>query len=113
MVEFMRVSDVFGRLSFVNELGNMLIRNSFEVPHETLPSTVSNKAKKETHNYDRQCKLGGIYFVFFSPHKKKKGNPNPHCSTFPSPHKPTPKPKACKRAAILPAHRCLIVTFEL
>lgn len=41
MVEFMRVSDVFGRLSFVNELGNMLIRNSFEVPHETLPSTVS------------------------------------------------------------------------
>lgn len=41
MVEFMRVSDVFGRLSFVNELGNMLIRNSFEVPHEALPSTVS------------------------------------------------------------------------
>jgi len=91
---------------------------SIEVLCKKIPAfgntqTVSNKAKKETHNYDRQCKLGGIYFVFFSPHKKKKGNPNPHCSTFPSPHKPTPKPKACKRAAILPAHRCLIVTFEL
>lgn len=47
MVEFMRVSDVFGRLSFVNELGNMLIRNSFEVPHETLPSTVSVYCKKK------------------------------------------------------------------
>jgi hypothetical protein len=23
-----------------------------------------------------------------------------HCSTFASPHEPTPKPKACKRAAI-------------
>jgi len=47
-----------------------------------------------------------------SPKKEEEGNPDPHCSTFPSPHKPTPKPKACKRAAILPAHQCLIVTFE-
>jgi len=31
-------------------------------------------------------------------------NPNPHCSTFASPHEPTLKPKACKRAAILLTH---------
>lgn len=54
MVEFMRVSDVFGRLSFVNELGNMLIRNSFEVPHEALPSTVVNNDKKIKHFDNKQ-----------------------------------------------------------
>jgi len=59
-----------------------------------------------------QCKFERIYFVFFSPLKKRR-NPNPHCSTFPSPHEPMLKLKACKRAAILSAHWCLIGIFEL
>ena len=60
MVEFMRVSDVFGRLSFVNELGNMLIRNSFEVPHETLPSTVGIHCKKDTAQLTINRNMSGL-----------------------------------------------------
>jgi hypothetical protein len=50
------------------------------------------------------CKLDE-FILFFPPRsKKEKGKPNPHCSTFASPHEPTLKPMACKRAAILQAH---------
>jgi hypothetical protein len=34
-----------------------------------------------------------------------------HCSTFASPHKPTLKPKACKRAAILPTLLLLLISL--
>lgn len=64
MVEFMRVSDVFGRLSFVNELGNMLIRNSFEVPHEALPSTVVANVKETLHYYENKRINDNINFSF-------------------------------------------------
>jgi len=36
---------------------------------------------------------------------QEKSNPNPHYSTFASPHELMLKPKACKRAAILPTHK--------
>ncbi len=41
MVEFMLVSEVCGRLWLVNKVDSKLTRNSFEIPHETLPSNVS------------------------------------------------------------------------
>jgi len=51
------------------------------------------------------------FILFFSPPQKKERNPNPHCSTFPSPHEPTLCPKACKRAAISEPHNCYDNTF--
>gem|GEM_PF-4138632 len=51
-----------------------------------------------------QCKLGGIYFAFFLPRSKKE-TPT-HIATHLQAHELTPKPKACKRVAILPTHSC-------
>jgi len=51
MVEFMLVLAVFGRLWLVKKVGSKLIGNSFEIPHETLPSTVSGHCNKtSTYN---------------------------------------------------------------
>lgn len=48
MVDFMGVSEVFGRLWHVKKAGSKLIGNSFETPHETLPSNVGNNLGAES-----------------------------------------------------------------
>jgi len=93
MVEFMRVSEVFGRLWFVNKLGSKLIRNIFEVPHETLPSTVTAKCKSDTADN-----------LLLKRKNLKMKNANAQNNTFASSDTQADA-SACKRVVFLPTLR--------
>jgi hypothetical protein len=47
----MRVSAVFEGLWLVKKAGGKLIRNSFEIPHDTIPSNVTRNISV----FDRVC----------------------------------------------------------
>jgi hypothetical protein len=51
MVEFMRVLAVCERLWLVKKVGGKLIRNSFEIPHETLPSKIKEAKKNKSDQF--------------------------------------------------------------
>jgi len=87
----------------LNEYRNGLIGNRFEMPNVSYTYPLATRRKKRNPMIG-QCKLGGIYFVFFLPRSKKE-TPT-HIATHLQAHEPTPKPKACKRVAILPTHSC-------